>query len=27
VEITEGKPMAKTKAWVVTRLVEASKGI
>ena len=27
VEITEGKPMAKTKAWVVTRLVESSKGI
>jgi small subunit ribosomal protein S17 len=27
VEITEGRPIAKTKAWVVTRLVESSKGI
>lgn len=27
VEITEGRPIAKTKAWAVTRLVESSKGI
>ena len=27
VEIAESKPISRTKSWVVTRLVEASKGI
>jgi small subunit ribosomal protein S17 len=27
VEIAESKPISRSKSWVVTRLVEASKGI